>query len=207
MRLKEIKPGMVIQCNTSEERKILLEELEKQGYVWPGGKKPTASSNLAFCSIHVNTDGNDYILWSGGKGNIEFSDLIIPELSAKEVLEICNEICSKSQCGNTNECLMMGNCFFSASADYAKVVKICEQWKAGHSKKEPETEWVSICRIIEIMPDGRKRVVCEQDIDSDLPLPFDSGENQEAERILKDYVREHEGEYFAVAERICRVKR
>ena len=34
MKLKEIKPGMVIHYKNDEEKKLLLEELERLGYVW-----------------------------------------------------------------------------------------------------------------------------------------------------------------------------
>lgn len=36
MKLKEIKPGMVIHCKTNEEKKALLEEADKDGkdYGW-----------------------------------------------------------------------------------------------------------------------------------------------------------------------------
>ena len=43
MRLKEIKPGMVIHCKNDEEKKALLEEAERIGYVWYYERvKPTA---------------------------------------------------------------------------------------------------------------------------------------------------------------------
>ena len=42
MKLKEIKPGMVIHWKTEDEKAALLEELERIGYEWYGTKrKPT----------------------------------------------------------------------------------------------------------------------------------------------------------------------
>ena len=42
MRLKEIKPGMVIHCKSDKEKKALLEEAERLGYFWNESKdKPT----------------------------------------------------------------------------------------------------------------------------------------------------------------------
>lgn len=64
---------------------------------------------------------------------------LVQELSAAEVLKICNEICHNDRaCSN---CEMAGNCFFERDSDYQKVVEICEQWKANHEKKEPAFEW------------------------------------------------------------------
>ncbi len=34
MKLKELKPGMVIKCENEEEKQTLLIELERLGYVW-----------------------------------------------------------------------------------------------------------------------------------------------------------------------------
>ena len=46
MRLKEIKPGMVIHCKNDEEKKALLEEAERLGYVWYVSKQnPTVKTN------------------------------------------------------------------------------------------------------------------------------------------------------------------
>ena len=44
MRLKEIKPGMAIHCKNDEEKKALLEEAERLGYLWVNGYKPTEFS-------------------------------------------------------------------------------------------------------------------------------------------------------------------
>lgn len=141
MRLKPIEPGMVIHCKNDMEYEQLNTEVIKLGY----GSLPCKDRanqhivrNFVFC---VGSDGVGWEYKNMVAGEIiEFSDLIIPELSAEEVLEICNEICTVSQCGNTNQCPMMENCFVSAGADYSKVIEICEQWKADHEKKEPENE-------------------------------------------------------------------
>ena len=137
------------------------------------------------------------------KKNTEFSDLILPELTAEEVLQICNEICSSTiACGY---CTMAGNCFNDNDSDYSKVVEICEKWKSDHEKKEPEIETVDICRIIEVMPNGSKRCVHEEDIVSELA--FGGDECDIVHKILKRYCMEHEGEFIAVHEVVSRVKR
>lgn len=213
MRLKEIKPGMVIHCKNDDEKKALLEEAERLGYVWYSSKdNPTERPIDAIGNTIHFYDANkqngftaDYkhITHSGNTGGdvIEFSDLIMPELTAKEVLEICHKICKGKAC---NECLLNGNCFTRDEPDLTKVIKICEQWKSDHEKKEPEIETVDICRIIEIQPDGRKRCVHEEDIVSELP--FGGDERQIVQNILKRYLAEHDGEFIAVHEVVSRVK-
>ena len=85
MELKEIKPGMAIHCKNDMEYEQLNAEVIKLGY----GRLPFKKRNLLgevnnvlFCF------GTDEICWEYvGDFNgayIEFSDLIIPELSAEE---------------------------------------------------------------------------------------------------------------------------
>lgn len=129
---------------------------------------------------------------------------LISELSAAEVLKICNEICATREGGNCSVCKMHHNCFFDLSSDYQKVVEICEQWKANHEKKEPEFEWVDVCRIIEVQDNGFKKCVHEEDIEAALNLGGDI--KAKTEEILKRYIKEHDGVFFATVERACRVK-
>ena len=128
---------------------------------------------------------------------------IKPELTGEEVLRICNEICTSTL--TCVHCPMDGNCFYDNDSDYSKVVEICQQWKSDHEKKELEIETVDVCRIIEVLPDGRKRCVYEEDMVSELP--FGGDERQIVENILKRYCMEHEGEFIAVHEVVSRVKK
>ena len=204
MRLKEIKPGMAIHCKNNEEKKALLEETERLGYLWANGTKPTKEFFPSNTLVFQVNGLKKYISWTGdSEKNTEFSDLILPELTAEEVLQICNEICSSTiACGY---CTMAGNCFNDNDSDYSKVVEICEKWKSDHEKKEPEIETVDICRIIEVMPNGSKRCVHEEDIVSELA--FGGDECDIVHNILKRYCMEHEGEFIAVHEVVSRVKR
>ena len=122
---------------------------------------------------------------------------LISELSAAEVLKICNEMCHKAVL--CSDCKMNGNCFTEVDSDYQKVVEVCEQWKADHEKKEPEFEWVDVCRIIKVQDNGFKKCVHEEDLS-------DHWKELTVEVVLKNYIATHEGNYIAVIERVCRVK-
>ena len=211
MRLKEIKPGMVIHCKDDEEKKALLEEAERLGYVWiVNGKNPTDETTISGSTIHILLK---HITWSDTtEGAIEFSDLILPEMTAEELLNILNEIihCGVRRC---DECPLAENGETLCTDDVGgvkisnpdKLISICQQWKANHEKKEPEIETVDICRIIEIQPDGKKRCVHEEDIsDGELMYSGDAVEN--CRYILKNYCKEHDGEFIAVHEVVSRVK-
>ena len=211
MKLKEIKPGMVIHCKNDDEKKALLEEAERLGYVWiVNGKNPTDETTISGSTIHILLK---HITWSDTtEGAIEFSDLILPEMTAEELLNILNEIihCGVRRC---DECPLAENgetlCTDDAGgvkiSNPDKLISICQQWKSDHEKKEPEIETVDICRIIEIQPDGKKRCVHEEDIsDGELMYSGDAVEN--CRYILKNYCKEHDGDFIAVHDVVSRVK-
>ena len=206
MRLKEIKPGMVIHCKNDEEKEALLEEAERLGYLWANGDKPTKaffpSNTLVF-----REDGlMKHISWTGDSENhTEFSDLILPELTAEEAIKINTQLCS----GSCDECPLYKvdgyiDCDDLCLKNPYKAVEILAQWKSEHEKKEPEIETVDICRIIEIQPDGRKRCVHEEDLASGST---DVEINIMVEAELKRYCMEHDGEFIAVHEVVSRVKK
>ena len=211
MKLKEIKPGMVIHCKNDEEKKALLEEAERLGYVWiVNGKNPTDETTISGSTIHILLK---HITWSDTtEGAIEFSNLILPEMTADELLNILNEIihCGVRRC---DECPLAENGETLCTDDKGgvkisnpdKLISICQQWKANHEKKEPEIETVDICRIIEIQPDGKKRCVHEEDI-SDGELMYSGDAVEKCRYILKNYCKEHDGEFIAVHEVVSRVK-
>lgn len=212
MRLKEIQPGMAIHCTNGKEKKALLEEAERLGYRWTNRKKlPTDKTVDSGMTIHFY-DKNEFIdykhiTWSDRKkGVTEFFDLILPELTAEEAIKLFGELCI----GSCQGCPLhrvddYENCFSFCFDNPEKAVEILAQWKSEHEKKEPEIETVDICRIIEIQPDGRKRCVHEEDIsDGELMYSGDAVEN--CRYILKNYCKEHDGEFIAVHEVVSRVK-
>lgn len=212
MRLKEIKPGMVIHCKNDEEKKLLLQEAERLGYFWAGHKVPTDYYMMKYSGMTIHFyDKNEscdfeHITWSGNTDGVtEFSDLIIPEMSAEEVMQIVKKLefeFVREYLGLPYGKSLDGMLF---DAEPRKIIDMCEKWKSDHEKKEPEVETVDICRIIEVLPDGRKRCVHEEDIKTDPDLPY-GGEQIAVEEILKRYCMEHDGEFIAVHEVMSRVK-
>lgn len=213
MRLKPIKPGMVIHCKDEAELTELLKEAERLGYVWYDSKqKPTEKLNCEGNTIHFYNKEKRYdykhIIWSDNtEGVTEFSDLILPELTPDETLRAFGEICTCVGCSRCPFDSIKGDsdCPTFLIEHYKEAVEICAQWKSDHAKKEPEIETVDICRIIEIQPDGRKRCVHEEDIKPDPELPYGS-EEIAVHEILKRYCMEHDGEFIAVHETVSRVK-
>lgn len=212
MRLKEIKPNTAIHCTSKEQIQCLIDV----GIV---------SENYAEFDvpIWICFYGDGIFSWmpevdsKGIKGKnyyeekgirvVELSDLIISELTAEEALLAYDQMCKENYC--CNDCPIYGilghECAKRMDGHITEIVDAIKKWKADHDKKEPKIETVDICRIIEVLSDGRKRCVHEEDIDIDRDLPFED-ENAEIRRILKAYCADHDGEFIAVHEVVSRVK-
>ena len=199
MKLKEIKPGMVIGWKTEDEKAALLEELERLGYVWYGIKrKPTGAYNYEYIGkvIHVHNDnGYKNITHSNKLEKVthEFSDLIIPELelSAEEALMLRGTICEAKNCGycplakSNNGEGEICNKFLKNHP--GKAVELLDKWKSDHENKEPEIEWF-----------WKSHVVGGSDYK-------EADTEQEAMEWCEYYVKEHP-EAKCIYKRVCRVK-
>lgn len=140
IKLKQINPGMIIHCKNKQEYDQLNEESVVRGY----GELPCETlpnTNIEELVFYIRNSG---VLWGylkDVKNVIEFSDLIEPELTAEEVLEILSDIknCKGRTCDNcplSNYCAE-GSAIFM-NRDNKKLLEICRKWKADHEKKEPE---------------------------------------------------------------------
>lgn len=120
----------------------------------------------------------------------------VEEMSAEELTKILGNICKGRACSEcpVHEIQVNGACIIGIGKNFDEAVKIAEQWKADHEKKPIETEFIYIVRIIE-----DKQCVHEEEI-------VGESEDEAQERVLKKYCEDHEGKFYAVAERICRVK-
>lgn len=121
----------------------------------------------------------------------------VEEISAEELVKIIGNICEvHNECGKCPFLEVRGEeyCVIGMGKNADKTLKIAEQWKVDHEKKLIETEFIYIVRIIE-----DKQCVHEEEI-------VGESEDEAQERVLKKYCEDHEGKFYAVAERICRVK-
>ena len=207
MRLKEIKPGMAIHCKNDEEKKALYQELCRIGNIRTDLYEDSFPNFKNNRFSYLIKDLKNQTWGIADCATVEFSDLILPELTAEEAIKIFGEICK----GSCQACPLYAVEPYEACENLCyenpeKIVEILAQWKSDHEKKEPEIETVDICRIIEIQPDGKKRCVHEEDIsDGELMYSGDAVEN--CRYILKNYCKEHDGEFIAVHEVVSRVKK
>lgn len=210
MKLKEIKPGMVIHCPTEEEAKELLKYLDGLGYRW------FSTSEKLLESINYDAYGENMcysieqymkVMYSDinyfeseGYEVTEFSDLIEPKLTIEEVFSILAEI------GNlcTSRIIGCNSCPLSAENagtednlcvigkfknNERKIIEICQQWKfSSEDKKEPKVEWVY--RVFGAENFGEKF--------------FDTEE--EAIKRCEELAKSQKTKKYTRYERVCRVK-
>ena len=190
MRLKEIKPGMAIHCKNDEEKKALLEEAERLRYVWIDKSRPTDFQVFESTGMTINFYKSGYITWSDDtEGVTEFSDLILPELTAEEAIKLFGELCI----GSCQGCPLhrvddYENCFSFCFDNPEKAVELLAQWKSEHEKKDPEVEWVY--RVFGAENFGEKFFKTED----------------EAIARCEELVKSQKNRQFARYERVCRVK-
>lgn len=210
IKLKEIKPGMVIHCSTEEEAKALFKHLDEVGYTWCGGEEldnedTGYEENGEKTCYKIHEDDTithcykEYFLRQGSKIT-EFSDLIEPELTVEEVLRILSEatefhcknsICNECPFGYANNDAGVYLCGIkSFSGNEQRIIEICRQWKADHEKKEPEVEWHYTAEI-----HGKS---------------FDSFKNcetkEEAIEFVEEELKKAGKDAWGKYEQICRVK-
>lgn len=128
--------------------------------------------------------------------------LVEDELTAEEAIKILAEMCSVPcrKCPISKE-RGAYECRTFRAEHPDKVLEILKQLKKEHEKKDVETEFACIVRVIEDLGDS-KRCVYEEDLAGVKGETF----RMAMERVLKEYRKEHEGKFFAVHEEICRVK-
>ena len=127
------------------------------------------------------------------------------ELTAEEAIRLRAEMCANTYCnacrsGKSNNGEGIDCCEFSQKYP-GRVIEILKQRKKEHEKKEVETEFACIVRVIEDTG-FRRRCVYEEDVTGVRNETF----KMTMERVLKEYCKEHEGKFFTVYEEICRVK-
>lgn len=128
----------------------------------------------------------------------------VEEMSAEEAIKIQAEMCRGIVCKDCaidrlrrdSHC----ECAEYRSKNPDKVLEIIKQWKKDHEKKEVEVEFADVIRIIEDTGDI-KRCVHEERIDVEFVKI-----SAEIKRVLKDWCKDHDGEFFAVMESRCVVK-
>lgn len=120
------------------------------------------------------------------------------EMSAEEAIRLYAKVCKDSNCyacpvyEKSGEC----GCEEFAINHPEEVIECLKQWKADHEKKPIETENV----VYIVVMDEKRNVVYEEKTNKEIAAATQKDE------VLKKYCEEHDGKYYAIAERRCVVK-
>lgn len=129
----------------------------------------------------------------------------VEELTAEEAIRIQAEMCSVTTCNDCEINKLRGDshcgCAVFRSEYPDKVVEVLKQWKKDHEKKEVEVEFACVVRVIEDTGE-EKRCVHEENVTETQDETF----KMKMKRILEEYCKDHEGKFYSVTDRICRVK-
>jgi hypothetical protein len=125
----------------------------------------------------------------------------VEEMSAEEAIKLSADLCSNTIC---DQCPVLklrrkyGNdgCHNTKREHTEEYLEILKQWKADHEKKPIEMENV----IYIVVLDEKRNVVYEEKTNG-VVVTTDM-----KEEVLKKYCSEHDGKYYAIAERRCVVK-
>lgn len=122
----------------------------------------------------------------------------VEEMSAEEAIRTFGEFCDDTACWHCpiKEIDREHTCADIKINHPKEIVKIIKQWKADHKKKLIETENV----IYIVVMDEKRNVVYEEKTNEAVITATMK------EETLKKYCVEHDGKYYAIAERRCVVK-
>lgn len=142
MKLKEIKPGMVINCRTEEEVWALINHSSLPRHFANYWGDYEADTCFRRVGSYDNTWSTADLDWYKRHGIpvTPFSDLVIPEeeeeeLTVVEAFNIANQMCINSD--DCSACNLFNRCFGDIGFDAQKAIDICKQWLKEHKKLQP----------------------------------------------------------------------
>lgn len=132
-----------------------------------------------------------------------FEGLVEEELTAEEATKILGEICCGNElCGGCpiGEAKGKRTCQSFRRDKTEEVLEILKQWKKDHEKKEVETEFVDLIRIMKEEGDSTTCIYAYE-IDAK-----EENIDEKMDELVKQYYEENGGKIYAKFERLCRVK-
>ena len=119
-------------------------------------------------------------------------------MSAEEAIRLYAKMCKDSNCEVCPVYEKSGKCGCEEFAinHPEEVIESLKKWKADHEKKPIETENV----VYIVVMDEKRNVVYEEKTNKEIAAATQKDE------VLKKYCEEHDGKYYAIAERRCVVK-
>lgn len=187
-----------VRSDLEESETYGCQAFVKQMEKYKGKLVTISEEHQGFCYIEEDKDEN--WCWTD-----EMFEPVEEELTAEEAIKALGDMCARG-CINCELGKLVKESRYSFCSAYRrehpdKVIEIIKRWKKDHEKKEVETEFVNIVRVIEDTGKA-KRCVYEEDVTGVKDETF----KMTMKRVLKEYCKEHDGKFFTVYEEICRVK-
>ena len=132
-----------------------------------------------------------------------FEGLAEDDMTAEEAIKIQAEMCrSMNNCFDCLICKMArdDNCESFKAEHPEQVIEILKQWKRNHEKKEVETEFVYLIRVMKEEGDSSTCIYTYEVKEDKDDI------NEKMDELVKQYYEENGGKIYAKLERICRVK-
>lgn len=182
---------------------MIFERYGKQTFVEQMEKykgMPATISEVFSDTYYIKEDKGENWNWTDEM----FEGLVKDELTAEEAIRLKIEMCEKMSCSDCRMGKSNNNMGISCNELQKKhperAAKILKQWKKDHEKKEVETEFVYLIRIME-----------EEDDSSTCIYTYEVKEDKDdidekMDELVKQYYEENSGKIYAKLERICRVK-
>ena len=133
-----------------------------------------------------------------------FEGLAEDELTAEEAIRLKAKMCENTLCAECKFCKRNNGEDIFCSEFLQKypeqVVEALKQWKRDHEKKEVETEFVYLIRVMKEEGDS-ETCIYAYEIDAK-----EENIDEKMDELVKQYYEENGGKIYAKFERICRVK-
>ena len=182
---------------------MVFERYGKQTFVEQMEKykgMPATISEVFSDTYYIKEDKGENWNWTDEM----LEGLVEDELTAEEAIRIKIEMCEEMSCSDCGMGKSNNNMGISCN-DFQKkhperAAKVLKQWKKDHEKKEIETEFVYLIRVME-----------EEDDSSTCIYTYEVKEDKDdidekMDELVKQYYEENGGKIYAKLERICRVK-
>lgn len=147
----------------------------------------------------------DVFMWTDEMFEGLVEDELTAELTAEEAIKLKSEMCGKGdycfKCkfslSNNTECVYCDEFLAKHPEQFVEFIK---QRKKDHEKKEVETEFVDLIRIMKEEGDSTTCIYAYE-IDAK-----EENIDEKMDELVKQYYEENGGKIYAKFERLCRVK-
>ena len=165
---------------------------------------PVTISEVFSGGYYIKEDKDENKNWSWT--DEMFEGLVDDELTAEEAIRLRLEMCNEMQtlcknCGMSKHNNNMGVSCNELQQKYPeRAVKILKQWKVDHEKKEIESEFAYLIRVMKEEGDSTTCIYTYEVKEDKDDI------NEKMNELVKKYYEENGGKIYAKCERICRVK-